>query len=93
MANVFQDISVRIRNNLKYSDREAFANRVDPDQTSQNMESDQGLHCLPYIIAIFKTYQEVVECTISIFRTSMISRNGVPILRVNTFFFLLIYSH
>ena len=30
-----------------YSDRQAWANSVDPDQTPQNAASDQGLHCLP----------------------------------------------
>ena len=38
------------RNNPKYWDRKAFVNSVDPDQTPQNAASDQGLHCLPYII-------------------------------------------
>ena len=33
----------------KYSDRQARANFVDPDQTLQNVASDQGLHCLPLL--------------------------------------------
>ena len=33
----------------KYSDRNVFANNVDPDQTPQNAVSDLGLHCLPFI--------------------------------------------
>ena len=37
------------RNNLKYWDRLAFANSIDPDQMPQNVASDQGLHCLLYI--------------------------------------------
>ena len=36
-------------NNLKYWDRQAWANCVDPDQMPQNAVSDQGLHCLPLI--------------------------------------------
>ena len=32
---------------LRFLDRQALANRVDPDQTPQNAASDQGLHCLP----------------------------------------------
>ena len=34
---------------LLYSDKEASANSVDPDQTLKNATSDQGLHCLPLI--------------------------------------------
>ena len=34
-----------IRNDPKFSDRYAWANSADPDQTEQ---SDQGLHCLPF---------------------------------------------
>ena len=32
-----------------YSERQAWANSVDPDQAPQNAASDQGLHCLPLI--------------------------------------------
>ena len=32
-----------------YSDRQAWANSVDPDQMLQNAASDQGLHCKPVI--------------------------------------------
>ena len=32
-----------------YSERKAWANSVDPDQTPQNTASDQGRHCLPLI--------------------------------------------
>ena len=32
-----------------YSDRQTLANSEDPDQTTQNAASDQGLHCLPLI--------------------------------------------
>ena len=30
-------------------ERQAWANSVDPDQMPQNVASDQGLHCLPFI--------------------------------------------
>ena len=32
-----------------YSDRQASANSVDPDEMPQNAASHQGLHCLPLI--------------------------------------------
>ena len=32
-------------NDPKFSDRQVWANSVDPDQTEE--QSDQGLHCLP----------------------------------------------
>ena len=35
--------------NPKYSDKQAWANSVDPDQTPQNAASDQGLHGLQLI--------------------------------------------
>ena len=31
------------------SDRQAWANSVDPDETPQNAASHQGLYCLPLI--------------------------------------------
>ena len=37
--------SSRYRINLKYSDRQAWANSVDTDQTPQNAVSDQSLRC------------------------------------------------
>ena len=33
----------------KYSDRQAWANSVHPDETPQNAASHQDLHCLPLI--------------------------------------------
>ena len=33
----------------KYLDRQTLANSVDSDQMTQNVASDQGLHCLPLI--------------------------------------------
>ena len=34
---------------IQYLDRQALANSADPDQTTQNMVSEQGLHYLPLI--------------------------------------------
>ena len=34
---------------LKYSDRKACANSVDPDQMPEILAPDQVLHCLPLI--------------------------------------------
>ena len=38
-----------------YSDRQASANTVDPDETPQNAASHQGLHCLPLIQQVLDT--------------------------------------
>ena len=35
-------------NDPKFSDRYAWANCADPDQTTPKDQSDQGLHCLPF---------------------------------------------
>ena len=35
--------------NRMYSDRQAWANSIDPDEISQNTASHQGQHCLPLI--------------------------------------------
>ena len=45
-----------------YSDRQAWANIVDPDQMPQNAASDQGLHCLP-LSQQFYTHSKVVKWT------------------------------
>ena len=60
------------RNNPKYWDRQAFANSIDPDQTLQNVPSDQGLQYLPYKQQYLQ--KEAVKWTILNFRTSMVSR-------------------
>ena len=36
------------RNDPKFSDRYAWANSADPDETAPLEQSDQGLHCLPF---------------------------------------------
>ena len=50
------------RNNPKFLDRYAWANRADPEQ------SDQGLHCLPFRLHSAWTHYSVVEPHISNFR-------------------------
>ena len=43
--------SEEYRNDPKFSDRYAWANSADPDQTAPRgaeEQSDQGLHCLPF---------------------------------------------
>ena len=36
------------RNDPKFSDRQAWANGADPNQTAPKGQSDQGLHCLQF---------------------------------------------
>ena len=62
-----------------YSDRQAWANSVDPVETPQNAASHQGLHCLPLIQQFLDT-----NCICSNFRTSTVRSWAVQILRVNT---------
>ena len=71
------------RNYLTYGHRYACANSVDPDQTPQNAASDQGLHCFP-LIQQFDTLQYIAKRACFNFRTNMVSRLGVPILRIYT---------
>ena len=66
-----------------YSDRQAWANSIDPDETPQNAASHLGLHCLP-LMQQFLTQHRVVNCTGSNFKTYMVRSWGVRILRVNT---------
>ena len=54
-VHVLKDIKSLVliyRNDPKFSDRYAWANSVDPDQTAPSLEeqSDQGLHCLPFCL-------------------------------------------
>ena len=49
-----ENIFISYHNNPKYWDKSALANSVDPDQMPQNVASDLGLHCLPYIQQYFK---------------------------------------
>ena len=54
--NLNVKFSSTYRNDLKFSDRYAWAKNVDPDQTAPlqtvqtqiRLQSDQGLHCLPF---------------------------------------------
>ena len=41
-------LSWKYCNNPKFSDRQVCANSEDPDQTSPEEQSDQGLYCLPF---------------------------------------------
>ena len=66
-----------------YSDRQTWANSVDPDEMLQNAASHQGLHCLPLIQQFLDTTSGS-KCTCSNSRTSMVQSWGVQILKVNT---------
>ena len=44
-----------------YSDRQSWANTVDPDKTLQNAASHQGLHCMPLIQQILDTIQQFLD--------------------------------
>ena len=59
---------------LFYSDGQARANSVDPDQTPQNAASDQGLHCWP-LTQQFYTHS---GSKMDLLKRS--TRKGVPIL-------------
>ena len=43
--NMLHWLLYNYRNNPKFSDRQVWVNKEDPDQIAQ---SDQGLHCLPF---------------------------------------------
>ena len=45
-----------------FSDRQTWANSLDPDQTPQNAASDLGLNCLT-LIQQFQVHQNVIKCT------------------------------
>ena len=47
------------RIHYKYLNRRALANSVHPDQTPQNVASDQGIHCLPFSWTSFGQHQAV----------------------------------
>ena len=49
---------------IKYSDIQAWAKNLDPDETRQNAASDQGLWCFPLIQQLFvdtSTDREIVQ--------------------------------
>ena len=71
-----------------YSDRQAWANSIEPDETPQSTAPHQDLHCLPLTSSKFWTQHRVVSCTCSNFRTSMVRSWGVQILRVRSIFLL-----
>ena len=51
-------------NDSEYKNRRQWANCVAPDQTAPKEQSDQGLHCLPFIMQYFNTIHH--DITISI---------------------------
>ena len=66
-----------------YSDRQAWANSLDPDETLRNAVSHLGLHCLPLIQQFLDTTSGSKLYWFK-FRTYMVRSWGVRILRVNT---------
>ena len=48
-SNLNKQRSIKYHNKFIYWNRQAWANRVDPDKMLQNVASDQGLHCLSLI--------------------------------------------
>ena len=56
------EISIYYRTYLNFSNKQASAYSVDPDQTPQNVTSNQGLHCSPFIQQ-FQTHEHVVKQT------------------------------
>ena len=61
-----------------YSDRQALANTVDPNQTPHSAASDQGLQCFEPIQR-FYSHPLVVKLSCSSFRTSISRSVGVRI--------------
>ena len=56
-AKVFKDNNLVNRNDLKFSDRQVWANSADPDQTAPLLleeQSDQGIHCLLFHLHRFE---------------------------------------
>ena len=45
----------------KYSEGQLWANSVDPDHTTQNTASDQGLHYLPFISKFTSSKEMVIQ--------------------------------
>ena len=43
------------RDDPKFSDRQVWANSVDPDKTAPLEQSDQGLHCLSFSLHCLDT--------------------------------------
>ena len=54
-VNLFPCDAVTYHINRIYSDRQARANSIDPDEIPQNAASHQGLHCLPQIQQLLET--------------------------------------
>ena len=62
MSHINHDRQYRGGSYTTYSDRQAWANSIDPDQTPQNAASDQGLHCLPLTQQFYK-HSQVIKRT------------------------------
>ena len=58
-----------------YSDRQVWANSIDPDQMLQNAASDQGLHCLSLIQQFLNTLTGNLFVCVEVLRPSQ--PNGV----------------
>ena len=67
-----------------YSNRQTWADSVDPDQTPRSAASDLGLHCLLFIQQ-FATHQFVIKWTCSKFRASILRSLIARILRLNRY--------
>ena len=65
-----------------YSDRQAWANSIDPDETPHSAASHLGLYCLPLIQQFFDITSGSKLYLLN-FRTSMVRRWSVQILSVN----------
>ena len=57
-------------NQPKFSNGQVWANSVDPDQIAPEEQSDQGLHCLPFV-CIFWVHYSVIKPNCSTFKTAI----------------------
>ena len=65
-----------------YSDRQAWGNSVDLDETPQNAASHKGIHCLPIIQQFLDTTMN--KLYLFKFLKRMVRSWGVRIISVNT---------
>ena len=54
--NIYLESTVNVLKILytKASHKMLNANSVDPDQTASKKQSDQGIHCLPFLLVCFE---------------------------------------
>ena len=76
---LFHRFKPMYRHGPKFSDRYAWANSADPDQTEE--QSDQGLHCVCHSVCIVWTHYSMVEPHSSDFRVITTNFLGVRIFR------------